>query len=630
MLFNELERQGKKMTSIEVSKSVRRPLSLKIFGIAVILLVLMICVTVISSFSLRQVEGQVSNLSRYYIEIEQKTSEVHVHGLNERILLERMVLDYPKINFAEAQQAVVEQRRKIADCSQPEMRKASAEIRKIFTDRQDRNLVRYELTRLCAGEKLQRVEQLVSEALALEEDNSDVGKVKLLAGLLQEINYIKAARLKQHGAFEQYLKELRSEKPVSLEVVREKFEENRLDVSRKVSGITRLINEGTRSSIQNAFVLVQRAQWLSWGITLTACVIGLLLAAYISRNLVRPVRDLLTGTEQVEKGNLDVRIKVTTSDEIEQLGDHFNHMVGELRQKAAIKEMFGKYVDPQVVEGLLARNSVSDSGERRVMTVFFSDIEGFTSFGESMTPGALVRLLNQYLTSVTEPIRASHGIIDKYVGDAVMAFWGPPFVQGGNPAVLACHAALMQQERVAALQKDLPDIMGIKIGLPVIRVRMGLTTGEVTVGSIGPEDARSYTVIGDTVNLASRLEGANKLYKTRIIIDDQTQSMAKDEIETRELDLLRVVGKQNAERVYELLGRKGDISEALIQLRNQFEMALALYRRQNWEEALAGFNYCLEIDPNDGPSQVFVERIANFKVNPPNKDWDGTWLSSSK
>jgi class 3 adenylate cyclase len=618
------------VASIEVAKSVRRPLTLKIFGIAVILQVLMICVTVVSSFSLGKVEQQVSNLSRYYIQIEQMTSEVQVYGLTERLLLERMVIDRPKITFADAKKLATDLRAKFAVCGQNEMRGANAEIRTIHPDKPNRYLARYELIRLCAAEKLGHVEQLVSEALALEERNNEISKVKLLAQLQQEIKYIAGARIKQHMAFEQYVNQLNSDKPESIDVVREKFEENRLDVSRKFSGVTRMINEGTRNSINSAFVLAQRAQWFGWSITVTACVVGLLLAAYISRNLVRPVRDLLTGTTQVEMGNLDVRINVTTADEIEQLGEHFNHMVGELRQKAAIKEMFGKYIDPQVVEGLLACNSVSESGERRVMTIFFSDIEGFTSFSENMTPAAVVRVLNQYLTFVTEPIRASHGIIDKYVGDAVMAFWGPPFVSDGNPAILACHAALEQQSRISVLQEQLPDILGFKIGIPVIRVRMGLTTGDVTVGSIGPDDARSYTVIGDTVNLASRLEGANKMYKTHIIISEQTQSMAKDEIETRELDYLRVVGKQQTVRIYELLGRKGEISEDLARLRDQFEAALSLYRQKKWGEALAGFKYCLAIDANDGPSQVFLERIADFEVNPPSEDWNGTWTSYSK
>lgn len=618
------------MTSIEISKSVRRPLSLKIFGIAVILLLLMICVTLISSFSLNQVEEQVSNLSRYYIEIEQKTGEVHVHGLTERILLERMILDRPRIAFDEARRIAAEQRGKIADCSQEEVRKANAEIRKIYTVRPDRYLVRYELLRLCAGEKLDRVEKLIGEALTLEERNNDVGKVKLLAGLQQEIKYIGGARLKQHAAFEQYIKELNAEKPASIDVVRDKFEENRLEVSRKVSAITGQINAGTRTSVANAFALVQRAQWFNWGITLTACLIGLLLAAHISRNLVRPVRDLLTGTAQVEQGNLDVRIKVATADEIEQLGEHFNHMVTELRQKELIKEMFGKYVDPQVVQGLLERNNFSTGGERHIMSVFFSDIENFTAFSENMTPATLVRLLNQYLAFMAEPIRNRHGVIDKYVGDAVMAFWGPPFLQNANPAVLACHAALEQQERVSAFQEMLPEIMGVRTGIPSIRVRMGLTTGDVTVGSIGPENAQNYTVIGDNVNLASRLEGANKIYKTRIIINDQTQNMAKDEIETRELDFLRVVGKQNAVRIYELIGRKGEISDDFARLRDQFETALGLYRRQNWDQALAGFSQCLDIDPRDGPSQVFIERIQAFRQNPPGEYWDGTWSSSFK
>lgn len=618
------------MTSIEISKSVRRPLRLKIFSIAVILQLLMICVTVISSISLKHVGEQVSNLSRYYIEIEQKTGEIHVHGLVERILLERMILDRPKTTFAEASRLAAEQRSKIADCSQAEMRKTYAEIRKVSTDKADRRLVRYELIRLCAEEKIERVEALIGEALGLEERDNVISKVKLLAALQEEIKYIKTARLKQYAGFEQYIKELNSDNPTALDVVREKFEENRLDVSRKVSSITARINAGTRDSVTSAFTLVQRAQWFNWGITLFSCLIGLLLAAHISRNLVRPVRDLLNGTEQVEQGNLDVRIKVSTSDEIQQLGEHFNHMVTELKQKEMIKEMFGKYVDPQVVQGLLDKKPLSTSGERHVMSVFFSDIENFTAFSENMTPTALVRLLNHYLAFMAEPIRNNRGVIDKYVGDSVMAFWGPPFLEDANPAVLSCYAALEQQQRISTFQEMLPDILGFKIGLPSIRVRMGLATGDVTVGSIGPENAQNYTVIGDNVNLASRLEGANKIYKTRIIINDQTQNMAKDEIEVRELDLLRVTGKQIAVRIYELLGRKGEIPENLSRLRDLFEMALGFYRQQKWQEALDGFNKCLEIDAKDGPSQVFIERIRAFKANPPEEYWDGVWLSLTK
>lgn len=618
------------MASIEISENVRRPLSLKIFGIAVLLLALMVCVALVSSFSLQRVEEQVSNLSRYYIEIEQKTGEVHVHGLTERILLERLVMDRPPMGFAAARQEAAEARRKMGECGQEEMRTANAAIRAAHSGRPDRYLVRYELLRLCAAEKLARVEQLVGAALALEEKTGDVGKVRMLAGLQQEIKYITAARLKQQAAFEQYLRELESGKPASIDVIREKFEEHRLDVSRRVASITGQINAGTRASVENAFVLVQRAQWFNWGLTLTACLIGLLLAAHISRNLVRPVRELLTGTAQVEQGNLDVRIQVATSDELEQLGERFNHMVVELRQKEKIKEMFGRYVDPQVVQGLLDRQSFSTGGERHVMSVFFSDIENFTAFSEAMTPSGVVRLLNEYLTFMAEPIRSSHGIIDKYVGDAIMAFWGPPFLQNANPAVLACHAALEQQARISRFQEKLPEILGLKAGVPQIRVRMGLTTGEVTVGSIGPENAQSYTVIGDTVNLASRLEGANKIYKTCIIINEQTQTMAKGEIETRELDVLRVVGKQDAVRVYELLGRKGDISTAMADLRDEFERALKHYRLRKWPEALAGFQRCLEIHPEDGPSRVFVERVQTFQSDPPGEDWDGVWSSVSK
>ncbi|HYD56497.1 MAG TPA: adenylate/guanylate cyclase domain-containing protein, partial [Burkholderiales bacterium] len=373
-----------------------------------------------------------------------------------------------------------------------------------------------------------------------------------------------------------------------------------------------------------------RAQWLSWIVTAIASALGVIFAFWVSRNLVRPVLDLLRGTQAVEKGDLDVKIVVRTRDEIAQLAGSFNHMVGELRQKEQIKEMFGKYVDPRVVSGLLDEKAFGDTGARRVMTVFFSDLQGFTTLSERLTPEGLVKLLNQYFTQMAEAIRAQQGLIDKYIGDSVMAFWGPPFTGEADHARLACLAALDQRARMNVFVTKIPDILGVRKGvLPDLRVRMGICTGEVTVGSIGSDDARSYTVIGDTVNLASRLEGVNKQYHTEIIVAEDTWKLAKDIVEVRELDAVRVVGRNQPVRLYELLARKGEISPEQARLRETFESALAAYRASQWDAAEAGFKASLELSPDDGPSKTFIERLSKLRSGVPGS-WEGVWNLSEK
>jgi adenylate cyclase len=195
----------------------------------------------------------------------------------------------------------------------------------------------------------------------------------------------------------------------------------------------------------------------------------------------------------------------------------------------------------------------------RVVTVFFSDIMGFTAISEQLTAAAMVNLLNHYFDAVTRCIRADNGIVDKYIGDAVMAFWSPPFSPGDSHAAAACLAALTQQEAIRILQADLPNIIGLRRNAPNLLVRMGIGTGEVVVGTIGSPVSKSFTVIGDTVNLASRLEGINKVYGTRVIIAEDTLRLAQVEVEARELDLITVAGKTEPVRIYELLSPFGKL-----------------------------------------------------------------------
>ena len=362
-------------------------------------------------------------------------------------------------------------------------------------------------------------------------------------------------------------------------------------------------------------------------VTILAAIVGLIFANLVGGGISRPVRQLLEGTRAVEAGHLDQSIDVTTVDEIGQLAAAFNRMVVQLRDNQRIRETFGKYIDPRVVEGLIDRpNLTAAEGQRRVMTVLFCDMKGFTSLSEGMTPQGLVKVMNRYLSIMSEPIRTNRGIIDKYIGDGIMAYWGPPFVDDADHTRLACLAALEMIERIATLRKEIPEILGVR-GTPMENcdLRIGVATGEALVGSIGSDVMMSYTVMGNVVNLASRLEGANKVYGTRNLVSERTISAAGAAFEVREIDRVVVAGQSHSEVIYEILGCKGTLTPEQLASRDKYLEGLAAYREQRWEDALGALSAALEATPGDGPSMALVKRIEILRGNAPSQDWDGSW-----
>jgi adenylate cyclase len=359
--------------------------------------------------------------------------------------------------------------------------------------------------------------------------------------------------------------------------------------------------------------------------------LGIGAGIFVSGHIVRALRRLAEGTAAVQAGHFAITVPVETDDEVGQLATAFNRMVEEIRTREKIKDAFGKFVDPRIVANLIATASGDiDRAERQVVTVFFSDIAGFTSMSEQLTASAIVNMLNHYFTAVTAPIRDNHGIVDKYMGDGLMAFWASPFSPGDTHAASACFSALQQQAAIEGLNKELPNLVGLRRGAPTLRVHMGIATGEVIVGTIGSAVSKSFTVIGDTVNVASRLVGANEVYGTRIIVSEDALRLARQEVEARELDLITVVGRSEPIRIYELVGRTGDLLPGEDELAPEFENGLKAYRAQEWIAAERQFKRCLEIRPADRPSALYIERIAEMRKNPLPVDWNGVWHLSKK
>jgi adenylate cyclase len=288
----------------------------------------------------------------------------------------------------------------------------------------------------------------------------------------------------------------------------------------------------------------------------------------------------------------------------------------EGRQRRFIKSAFRYYLSPQVIDRVLDNPSLLRlGGERREITAFFSDVAGFTSISEGLSPEDLVGLLNAYLSEMTDIILDLGGTLDKYEGDAIIAFWNAPVDQPDH-ALRACRAALRCQKRLAERREELRHRFGHEV-----RMRVGLNSGPAVVGNMGSERRFDYTAMGDTMNLASRLEGAGKLYGVPILVGEETERRVREEILAREVDVIRVVGKKRPVRIFELLGEKGAVPADEVEKAARFGRALETYRTRLFAEAEAAFG-ALAGDP---VAAVYAGRARQAAASPPPADWDGVY-----
>jgi len=306
------------------------------------------------------------------------------------------------------------------------------------------------------------------------------------------------------------------------------------------------------------------------------------------------------------------------------LGITVYRYVTEEREKKKIRGAFQYYLTASVINEMLKDpTKLKLGGDKKDLSVLFSDIRGFTTVSEKLTPEELVHLLNEYLTVMTDIVFKYDGLLDKYMGDAIMAVFGAPLDQPDH-ALRACRTALGMMAELGVLQKK-----WLAEGRPVLNIGIGINTGEMVVGNMGSQMRFDYTVMGDSVNLGSRLEGINKEYGTNIVISEFTQSSVKDALFCRELDSVRVKGKKLPVRIYELIGERAS-SQDKTAFVNLFEEGLAKYKQGLWDEAIAVFRRVLEIRPGDPPSELYIKRCQMLKENPPEGEWDGVFTMTTK
>jgi len=576
----------------------RKSIRQKIIGIAAGLIVLAVITSALSMVLASRVGHLLDELTNRYIPAYGHLARVNIRSLEGAVAIRRMMgmrIMQPTLDQA----AYAEQLKNFKELDAA-VEQEAAEARRLINAIIDDNSTPSDNAAL--GRLDDRIENAMDDLRRrLDEENDRVLEQ------LEANNFPEASRIMVH------IDQLRSE-------LNSRIDGIRADMLRQVEAGAAIVVRQQRQTIV-----------ISAAVTGIAAVLGFFFAMLVGSGITRPVLRLLEGTREVEAGRLDQSISITTRDEIGQLSAAFNRMVERLRQNQRVRETFGRYIDPRIADGLLDQPALAAAdGQRRIMTVLFCDMKGFTALSEGVTPQGLVKIMNRYLSTMSEPIHAHRGIIDKYVGDAIMAYWGPPFIDEAEQADAACLAALEMVGRVEGLIKELPELLGVRVIPADCDIRIGIATGEALVGSIGSAFMMSYTVMGATVNLASRLEGANKLYGSRCLISEATAAACVNSVDVREIDCVIVLGQTQPQTMFEIMGAKGALSAEHLRLRELYAKGLAAYRARQWDAALEAFAAALEAMPGDGPSLALISRVEELKQAPPPDDWDGAWRLETK
>ena len=381
-------------------------------------------------------------------------------------------------------------------------------------------------------------------------------------------------------------------------------------------------------TLQTLYILV--------GGSLSAIVLLFVFSRRLTGPLVRmadTMRHIITTT------NLSERVAVEYDDETGQLAHTFNIMIGELqsaytqikkyafssavakRKESRIRNIFQKYVPQEMIEQFYKNPESMLVGDNRVLAVLFTDIRGFSTISEALMPDELVSCLNQYFSIMVDIIMQRRGIVDKYIGDAIMAFFGAP-VKHDDDAYQSVMAGLEMDEALLAFNRE-----QIENGRPGFRMGIGINYGVVTVGNIGSEKKMDYTVIGDMVNLASRLEGLTKYYKQPLIISDSVQAKVRDRLPTRFLDVVAVKGKSQGTKIYTVAKSLPEAQEEGWALHDE---AMSLYLNREFETARTRFQRALTLMPNDYPAQSMIDRCKRYASTPPSEDWVGIEVMTEK
>lgn len=563
-------------------------IGIKIFGIVLGVLLLLLSVAYFSTLQFRKLNNELQTLAEYSIPITNIISRVNVQILKQELHGNRI------FRFESEQEIPQEQ----------------------ITD----ELIDFKQRGRLIHAELEEAKVLSQRAVIISSKKTDQKKFNDYLATLEKIEAM--YRLFYNNTLDGLI---RLNDKQSIAIIK-------LDISlpdekaRLNQAINRLLNDLGEFTQQAANTAEKHERYLLSVYLLAtgiAILLGLIFSYLTATRLTRAIRKLTISVGKIAEENYDTPIEQLTNDEVGKLSDSFNLMLNELKIKAEIETQFAQHIDSRMVDKIINDPDESRTGgKKEEMTVFFSNIEGFDLLLLNKSATEAIEQRNYYYNTMTKAVSKHQGVVDKFIGTTIMAFWGVPFVDASEHSKLACLAALYQVKSINA-SKHL-------IYTEKHRLHIGLATGSLVVGNIGSEASKSFTVMGDTVNTASRLKGVAKQYGVHIVISEQTKMQVQDNFETREIDLIRVVGKDEPIRIYELLGLRIDLDRQQAEFRDTFEQGLFAYRKQTWDVAEQYFRRCLLINSEDQPCKLFLQRIERLRSQTDKKDWDGVWQMINK
>jgi len=602
-------------------------MSFKIFSTTLLVFLIMTASAVFSMLKIAEINEQLHLISKVYNPLRNLASEIEIIFLEENIEIERIEKIESELRELELEKNQLNKEKNkenIANTDESNLTEKSDEFIQAEISQLNKELSsdvalyeKYfthvsELVRSVEAEleKAQKLTKNVDEKIALAALNATVIAIEL-----------------QHENFH--------ERSVSLISNRDILFKNRLtleaqladDADKLIVQLDKLREDITAFSdtaIERAAELESLALKSAIIATIAAGLISIILSTIVILGLLRPMKALSAGVKRIEEGDLDIELIQHSRDEVGSLTKSFNSMAAGLRSTQQIKDTFGQYVDPRIVSNLLGNGIEAENGRKEIASVYFSDIVGFSGLSEKFTPSGIVKVLNSYFDLMSGSVSDRDGVIDKYIGDAIMAFWAQPFCEQEECAGNAVEAAVQNIKKLQEFQRELPELTGLRQGAPQLDQRIGLATGETVIGSIGSKNSKNYTIIGDTVNLAARLEAANKVYGTELLVCERTAQSTR-KYEFRLIDKIRVYGKTEPNSIYTVINNDDFTTDEMTEIRDISQSAFSAYSSANFVEAVKAYQNILAIYPNDAVAKIFLSRIEILKNKDFNEGWDGVW-----
>ncbi len=605
-------------------------MSFKIFSTTLIVFLIMTSSAVFSMLKISEINDQLHLISKVYNPLRNLASEIEIVFLEESVEIERIEKIESEIKELNFKKGKILEKGVVKNIKDEEIE---------YKNKENNGVIEAELsqltTELSSDVKLYekyftRVSELVkiveSELAKAQKLTKNISEKIALAGLKSTVVAIEL----QHENFH--------ERSISLINNQDILIKNRLKLEAQLAGdadqlivqLDKLREEITVFSdkaIERAAELESHALNGAIIATIAAGLISIILSSIVIVGMLRPMKALSAGVKRIEEGDLDIKLVARSRDEVGSLTKSFNSMAAGLRSTQQIKDTFGQYVDPRIVSNILGDGIEAEDGRREIASVYFSDIVGFSGLSEKFTPSGVVKLLNRYFDLMSGSVSDREGVIDKYIGDAIMAFWAPPFCVQNHCASYSVEAATQNIKKLKEFQRELPELTGLRQGAPRLEQRIGLATGDAVIGSIGSENSKNYTIIGDTVNLAARLEAANKIYGTELLVCERTANSA-GKVDFRLVDKITVYGKTEPNFIYTVMNQEnlsGDEQKEIIGI-SQF--AFSEYTSGDFDKAINSYKNILKINPSDSIATVFLSRIECLKAKNNDKDWDGVWHTS--